>query len=754
MKRLTKLIIISSCSLMLVYGTIWACSDSWGWIFDSNFAPEAFVEDSYKPLFLSDDYFYNIMYDNNQTTRFSEEIKKDWQKYFNTKLDTSTVNDLVFVLNAKQLNAIKKSSQKKVADSLQVWVSKLNIKSNSIGEAIDYLIDAKKVEEYSTFEYDYWDYESQSSKKYIPESLVKQLIVKYETAKESFLKSRYWYLANKAYFYSSNPAAALPFFEKTKNTIEKNYLYYSALAYIAGTQYKNKNYLESNYLYSIVFNECVPMRVTATYNYHPLDNDEEFESSLTFAKTNDEKTSLWALQGYYTDEIQAIEQIYNLDPKSPHLDFLLSRVINKTEKQIYSWYEEDDNQSIEQKTIEAVTAEKYNLLKKIAQENKTAKPYFWNISIGYLEFLKSNFTEAKKYYELAEKSIPQTQLLKDQIRLLKLINSVGATNTITQLNTDALTTDLHWLYKEQVETDYYNNPPLRTYASQKWIATQLTKLFAKENNLVYKELIHPEVEYYQNSSNLLDMKNFLQKSDKTPLEKFLTEIYIIQLDDIHEYEAIRATFENRLSEAISFMSMTTNLKNTQLAANPFNGFIKDCHDCEFAMQQKKHFTKLEFLQTMQMMQEKIKNNEDVFNNSLLLGNAFYNISHFGNARLFYQGNIIPSWTTPFGYDNFNRKLITNNNQAEIYYQKALQNAENKEQKAKAFYMLSKCERNEYYNRQYYFSLTDSWALWDLEVNFLAWNGFKELKQNYSDTRFYQQVINECGYFSKFAYKSN
>jgi hypothetical protein len=491
------------------------------------------------------------------------------------------------------------------------------------------------------------------------------------------------------------------------------------------------------------------MRTTATYNYHPLEDAKEFENCLSLAKNNHEKATLWALQGYYTDEIQAIEEIYKLDPKNPHLDFLLGRIINKTEKKIYSWYEEDENQDVEQTLKEAVTDQKYNLIKHIASQGNTANPYFWKVAIGYFEFLKSNFAEAANYFAQAEKAMPQNQLFNDQIRLLKLINTIGATNDSKQLNNASITADLHWLYKEQPEFDYYNQQPLRTTNSKQWVKTQLVRIFSKENNYIYKELISQDVDFYQQQENIKTMKTFLTSQNKTVLEKFLNQMYTVTIYDIHEYEAIRATFENKIDEAISFMEQTDTLQNIKLIANPFNGFIQDCHDCEFLVKQKKSYTKLDFLKTMKTMQDKINKNEDVYNNSLLLGNAFYNISHFGNARIFYQGSIIPSWTTPFGYDIFNRKLLTNNRLAESYYKNALENAETKEQKAKAHYMLAKCERNEFYNTQFYFSLTDPWLMWDTEVNFKAWNGFVHLKNDYSDTKFYQQVIQECGYFEKY-----
>jgi hypothetical protein len=67
-------------------------------------------------------------------------------------------------------------------------------------------------------------------------------------------------------------------------------------------------------------------------------------------------------------------------------------------------------------------------------------------------------------------------------------------------------------------------------------------------------------------------------------------------------------------------------------------------------------------------------------------------------------------------------------------------------------MLAKCERNEYYNQQYD-PKKDSWenetAVEYSKVNFLAWNGFKNLKNNYSKTKYYQDVIAECGYFKTY-----
>jgi len=239
------------------------------------------------------------------------------------------------------------------------------------------------------------------------------------------------------------------------------------------------------------------------------------------------------------------------------------------------------------------------------------------------------------------------------------------------------------------------------------------------------------------------------KSNKTEIEKIAESIYGLKLRDISAFQAVKATFANKIPEAIAFMKETDSIQHYVLLGNPFNGNIKDCHDCEHVAFQKRKFTQLQFLTLLKEMQEKVAKNEDVYNNSLLLGNAFYNISHFGNARTFYEISIVGYGSSPTYFRESIKRMIVDCSVSKIYYQKALAAATNKEQKAKCIYLLAKCERNDFYNERYYFQNKDYWSFYGDKVNFLAWNGFKLLKNEYSDTKYYQDVVAECGYFNTY-----
>ena len=87
-----------------------------------------------------------------------------------------------------------------------------------------------------------------------------------------------------------------------------------------------------------------------------------------------------------------------------------------------------------------------------------------------------------------------------------------------------------------------------------------------------------------------------------------------------------------------------------------------------------------------------------------------------------------------------------------YYTLALSVASNDEQKAKCQYLLAKCQRNEWYNR-----IADTRNPWaenkEGQPDFIAWDGFKSLKQ-YANTKYYSEVLKECGYFSTYIQKAH
>lgn len=776
---LNKFFLVSSGVLLFAYGVIYACGggDDWGMGYSSNFTPETFVEKSYRPLFLSGEVFYGIGFDTEHNSRFNNDIKSDWSTYLKTKVDTATVNYFLIgdETNRYSYDNEKASKYKDEITQLHVffktkknnqaslkWGKKMNLKDDKIKAFVEFLYLAQKIETVSVGE-NYWSYEPVATKTFDDFKMIQSIENVYNTISDPFLKNRYWFLTMKAYFYSSNQQKAITFFNKTEASVPKNVLYYRALSYVAGINHQQGKYSTSNYLYAQVFDKCPEMRVVTAYSFRP-ENDADWNKSLAMAKNNKEKAALWAIHGYYKDEVQAINKIYDLEPKSEHLNYLLTRLVNQQEQGINNSFEistNDDQPSKKQTVAEnketnksKIDVKAFDLVSKIATAGNTEKPYLWDIALGYLQTLKSDFAKADANFTKAEKTMPKTELANNQLRLLRFVNNMSKIDKLNSKNEKTILKDLNWLYKElpkQHVGDFrYDN-------ASSWSKMYLATLYKEQKNYVMAEVFTSNSVYgywgegnsfYDVEKNLLGMKEFLSKQDKTEIEKIGASIYNLNLNNINNFQAVKATYQNKIPEAIAFMKQTDTLQNAVFYGNPFNGSIKDCHDCDHAMPQKKKYSQIEFLTTINAMQDKLAKNEDVYTNSLLLGNAFYNITHFGNGRSFYEISIVGYGSSPYSFRDSMKKMITNCSLPKMYYQKALEAATTKEQKAKCVYMLAKCERNEYYNKKYN-SVTNWWTADQDQINFLAWNSFKILKKDYSDTKYYQDVIAECGYFNTY-----
>lgn len=737
-------LIVCTSSLLMIYGYIYACSDygdDWGWGFDSNFTPETFVDESYTPLNLSLDVFYKIGYDNQHNTRFDDEILTDWKQYLGHEmkpqmvqhfLKDSSLVDVEILNNFFNVNRTNPVANK--------WRSKIDIVGKKTKEFITFLYFAKKIEAFST-DSSSWYYEKTPVKTLNDADLIKLLENKFQTATSDFVRNRYWFQIIKAHFYSTDPSRAIAFFEKTAFTVPKNTLYYRALSYVAGIEYRQKNYVKSNYLYSIVFDKCPKLRVVAAYCFHPQ-NQEDFFGSLKMAKNAKEKAALWAVAGYYGDEINAVENIYKLDPHNVHLDYLLSRLINIQEQHLKVDYATKNLSENKQAIHQIINAKAYQLVLKIADENNISKPYMWQMAAGYLATLNENYSLANGLLDKASQNIPQTTLAKNQLRLLRFVNQLSSINELNPEKEASIIADLNWLYFELPKQNIEN---FRYQKASQWSKNYVSALFKQQNNHVMAELFNRQTPFYDDAQQLQNMKIFMEKLQKTDLEKIGEQIYTVNFSDINEYQAVQATWDNRIQEAIDLMQHAINKKDIAFLANPFNGNIKDCHDCDFNAYQKKKYSQLAFLNLIKTMQTNLTKKQDVYTNALLLGNAFYNISYYGNGRIFYEGNINGTGSAPYDFRDNIKKRIINTNLAQKYYELAFINAKTDEQKAKCQYLLAKCERNDYYNQKYYY-IDKWWEVKEDNIHFLAWKGFQNLKTNYAHTAYYKEVIAECGYF--------
>ncbi|HOA39103.1 MAG TPA: hypothetical protein PKJ36_11915, partial [Flavihumibacter sp.] len=376
-------------------------------------------------------------------------------------------------------------------------------------------------------------------------------------------------------------------------------------------------------------------------------------------------------------------------------------------------------------------------IRQIADNSQPKNAQLLQMGAGYLSMLTGDYQDADQRFSKAAKIGSTNPLFTAQLRLLTLSRKLFASTTMTKALEQECLPDLQWLMNiDNPEQSEPAGSDFRYSDLRGKIRQEISARYRKQGELIKAECFVHSSDYFADSLRTDQFLQFLQKPGKTPYEQFCVSINRFSAEELYEYKAIVSALKTNLPQAIAFMEKAGKAQAFELPGNPFNARINDCHDCDHAAAQKVKYSNLQLLKKLQDMQMAIAQNKDVYNNARLLGNAYYNLTHFGNARAFYESALIgEGFSQPEYIDSVFRPLLTNMLPAIKYYQIAFGAATNNEQRAQMQYLLAKCQRNQWFMAK---SENDT-------RDFINWDGFNQLRQ-YTDTKYYQEVLKECGWF--------
>lgn len=753
-----KFLLIFSLSTLSVGGVVWACAD-YGYSDDySSFSPEAFVAKEYTPFFYSDfSTYYTKDYsfkDDNTNTRYNDQIVKEWYDYFGQQLSKTDLQYLLLKASAKGIDSVYQNFKGKInvlPDSMP-QLKKQKLDKKLVNSFFEYLSLAKSAEEFSANYQEYYGWDEKPNYT-APKSMEVSLLTAFQKTKDTFIKQRLWFQLVRYYYFLERSTGVKPIkdsqlikaFDMYKDTFPKNMIYYRTLGYVAGRHYLAKDYATSNYLFSLCYDYSSEMKIPAKWAFHP-NEEADWKQALAMTKTKEEKITLWHLLGIYFDTERAIPEIVALDPKSEKLDLLLSRVVNITETSRSGYWGGKEDST---KTLRKNTA----LVSGIALKNNTSKPYFWNLAAGYLNFMSKNYAQAAKFYQAAKTQLPKdNQLIMAQYKILDWGLYIRQLKKIDAKAEAKMVEPLNWFARLKEGKDTI--PDLRFYQSLNESLEIISSLYKKQGDPLKANIFRNYNEFYSNNQQIESLKALMQKGNQTAFEKAMLQYYPYKLEDLYFFQATALVYQEKLDEAIALLAKTKEQSNV-LLGNPFNMRLNDCHDCDHQMAQSKKFTSMSMLKMMKNLKEEITAGKNVYNNAYLLANAYYNITHYGNARTFYESQLTDSYSSyAAGIPAPFRRMFLSGKIAEKYYLIAREATKSKEQKARCTFMASKCERNESYNSSYELPENQGKGSWSINTNEVYFGRyFAVLKQQYADTRFYQEALSECGYFNKYVNKT-
>jgi hypothetical protein len=709
------------------------------------------------------------MWDN--SGNFNDRNVKQWNEFFGGRVSLTDLNTLLYKTRIGQVDTLifrLKDGKTKVTGDLKSNAILDYPNKQAAIEFLYYLGFAKRCEPYALQRtgWYYGEKDEDAETKYKEEDEIQKLLdggqKNMTRARNKFIRERYLFQLVRLRFYGGMNADCYTYFKQNRDSFTQPSMLYRSLGYVAGSLWSLQDYAKANYYYSLIYDKYPFMKTEAYFSFHPQ-NEDDWQQTLALATNDREKAVLWHLSGIYSnDAVPAMQHIYDIDPKSDLLDLLLVRAVNMEEERfinqddMYYWGDGTKWDSTHALHAEKMDGKLVRFIQQVANAGNTAKPYLWNLAAGYLEIAKRSYDKGNKYLDIAAKQAEGDRLVQDQIRLIRLVQKIEAQGKPDARFENEIVGELRWL-----QDNNSNNSSLRADDAARWAYKRLGHMHLVAGDTIkaqcFDDLGYDDTYngFYKSHEWTLRMLAFMRKKEKTPYEEFMLSIYPYKEADLLEVLAVQELYSFRFREAIALFDQ--GAKDFELFGDPFLIHIKDCHDCDHAAPQKRKYTRRDFAQAMLDLQEKTKSDpKNAAQHYFKIANGCYNMTYYGNARAASDTRIgFLDMSRYYWYDGLSAQYRRNSDDtlldcgsAESFYLKARDASADKDFKAKCTFMAAKCEMN----NGYPYDNPYGDGPWPEKVDFIAGRYFKELKSDYAKTKYYKDIIRECGYFATYVRK--
>jgi hypothetical protein len=299
--------------------------------------------------------------------------------------------------------------------------------------ALNYLRFAKTCEFFNSWQEDPWERQTFSAMPKRTE-LMNKAINFSENVQNKELKKRYAFLAIRLAWYNHHYDKVDSLFAATfEKTANKDILYYWSLYFKSFTK---KDSVRANFELSQVFANAVDKRFVC---HQYFNKNVSIEQVLQYAKTNAEKANVYLLAGIekHDKTLPYLQRMYEYNPASDGLSFLLLREINKIEdfvftphytlfqpSLLYDYWNDRDELSVQQILNRAERDRKYakEVLQFVSKVDlrKVDNPFFWQSCKAYLQFITRDYKSCLTLINQLEKSA-SGNALANQLQIIKAL---------------------------------------------------------------------------------------------------------------------------------------------------------------------------------------------------------------------------------------------------------------------------------------------------------------------------------------------
>jgi hypothetical protein len=553
-----------------------------------------------------------------------------------------------------------------------------------------------------------------------------------KATKDPFLSQRYAFAAVRILFYQHDWNGLVTFFDTTEKVLvtPSADLAGRARYYMAGALARSGKFARANLELARVNANFPLLAGSAEIDFKPKE-DKDWREALRLAKTVREKTELWRLVGLKKDGLVATQEILKLDPKSNLVGALLARELASTEGMVSDAY----GQKPDPKDI-AAQKKAYATIEQIAVAQASMKgadrPWIMELIAGHIAAKRGDVANARARLLRAVAARPGDVKVATQAKA-SLAVALTFDWKISPQNEDELAKAMGALDKDFS----------RSWAVRRVVREKLAKAYLKAGKIVDAEFLNPgTVDPIDSStgkpasklkpkwSDITFIKEMIARSGRTTTEfdRFVLKDSLVRAQ-LEQDLALRYMLDGDFAASAKTFQ-TTKATSDLLRTDPFVIHIIDCHDCDHTKYEKATWTHANFAAKLVELELKAKGGgESAADAALLLGNALYNISHYGNARIVLD---------------FSHQSLHNASAAERWYKRAFELTKNRELKVKAAFMAAKSEQGTALG-----AIEDSRQYDDPMPLPKTW--YPIVKQ-FADTKYYKEILRECGNFARWAKK--
>jgi hypothetical protein len=725
----------------------------------------------------------------------------EWSNFLENKYDAKDLIPIIyreggFTNHAQEMSNLKQArvSDKEISQKEIVFINYLELS----------LQIEKHLKAYAP---DPWSYEEKEKTKNPEEynRLVEKANQMLQVAQHQVIKERLAFQIIKLHRYEENYQEVLNAFERNF-AATNSFIGYWAMDHYAGALASMGRKAEANYYFSKVYVNS-PSRRESAYLSISINSEQEMNDAKSLCQSNDEKLALHFIRGIETKNlaIDDIDFIFKNGGNHEYARVLMSHEINKMEYLLLPQNGDSFEYPSEDDPIKSKD-EAMNYINRLITLNKLMLPKddsnkFWYLSLGYLHFLNKDYANCKA---VLDGNIPKDENLKKQHTVIDILNYVSSKSELNivdeniighklyEINSDNETlSSVSTVSKETsniayYETNYYRKAT-EDYNTINEYLFQLIYAKVKSKN-AFKELVFNggtmdsdlfrrdykdwnETEQGKKALSpeyIITLLNSFETTEKTKLVEYAGRYYFGFEREWREYYSDKSFYLSKFSD---IKYVLNELKATLLMRKPeklaeaieileklpenFSNAITRYTD-PFKMTAKpiiletpaeinnyeKALDKLTLAKKLQIHYEKANATNSAID-YYYLGLAYYNLSYYSDSWQFLA--YYRCTTTPNGF--------TDNSISMNFLNKALSiGLGNKELEAKAHFMAARCELNLF--TQKYGQIQDNDEdnlnfdkfLFDIKQQGFQKN-FNLLKNSYSNTQFYQEIVSECSYFS-------